>query len=339
MNTVSPIKINFCDFWPGFENENLFIRFLQKHFNVVIDKDPDYLFFSVYGNKHFAYENCVKVQFTGENILPDFNLCDYAIGFHYLEFDDRYLRFPLYVLYQWHHAEHFIPVHGNLNDASFISENLVNRKFCNFVYSNRVYADPFRDAFFLELNKYKRVDSGGRHLNNIGGPIQNKLSFIKDYKFTIAFENSCVPGYTTEKLIEPILIKSMPVYYGDPLVDLDFNTDAFVIVKNPKKINEAIEEIISLDKNDELYINKLSLPPFKPGNEMKQWESKLLQFIGKIFEKPLAEARRRPCYGFNKYYTGELKLQSELLEQKRRMNVVKLKIKGFWHKIFPLTRK
>ena len=49
------------------------------------------------------YPNAVKIYFTGENDVPDFNLADYALGFHYIDFGDRYLRFPLYLLdhYSW----------------------------------------------------------------------------------------------------------------------------------------------------------------------------------------------------------------------------------------------
>ncbi|MFR8313282.1 MAG: hypothetical protein ACLVBP_13570 [Ruminococcus sp.] len=42
------------------------------------------------------YPNAVRVFFTGENIAPDFQMCDYAIGFERLLFGDRYIRFPFY---------------------------------------------------------------------------------------------------------------------------------------------------------------------------------------------------------------------------------------------------
>jgi len=57
-----------------------------------------------------------------------------------------------------------------------------------------------------------------------------KINFIKNYKFTIAFENSTSPGYTTEKLWQPMLSGSVPVYWGNPEVDRMFNTRSFVNV-------------------------------------------------------------------------------------------------------------
>ena len=38
---------------------------------------------------------------------------------------------------------------------------------------------------------------------------------------TIAFENSSFPGYTTEKIFEPMLEGSIPIYWGNPRVDED----------------------------------------------------------------------------------------------------------------------
>ena len=33
--------------------------------------------------------------------------------------------------------------------------------------------------FFHKLNEYKKVDSGGKYLNNIGKPVVDKMDFIK----------------------------------------------------------------------------------------------------------------------------------------------------------------
>ena len=65
-------------------------------------------------------------------------------------------------------------------------------------------------------------------LNNVGGPVADKLAFISEYKFVIAFENSSYPGYTTEKILDPFLVCSIPVYWGNPLIENDFNKMAFL---------------------------------------------------------------------------------------------------------------
>ena len=46
---MSSIKINFVDFWPGFNKiDNYFYNLLLKDFDIIVCDDPDYLFFSVY---------------------------------------------------------------------------------------------------------------------------------------------------------------------------------------------------------------------------------------------------------------------------------------------------
>jgi len=43
------IKINFKFFGPGFDTEdNFFTNFLRKKYDVIIDENPDFLFYSVY---------------------------------------------------------------------------------------------------------------------------------------------------------------------------------------------------------------------------------------------------------------------------------------------------
>jgi hypothetical protein len=326
------LKINFCDFWPGFEKNNLFLEFLQRNYDVTIDSDPQYLFFSVYGNDHLKFDNCIKILFTGENITPDFNLCDYALGFHFLNFEDRYLRFPLYIYYYWYYEEKFILGEKGKNSEIDSLEKLVDREFCNFIYSNNVNSDPFRDQFFHELSKYKRIDSGGKHLNNIGKRVEDKMSFLKNYKFTIAFENSAVPGYTTEKLLEPILMNSLPIYYGNPLVNLDFDIKSLVNVRNKNDLQRAIDEVIYLDVNDDKYIGKLITERSSFRYKMLEYEDRLVDFLKNIFEQDISEARRRPHFGFRKYYFNELLFQTEVYEKHKNYNKIKSKLKSIFYK-------
>lgn len=315
------VKIKFVDFWKNFDPaDNYFHNFLKGHYNVELSDTPDYLFFSVYGYEHLNFKDCVKILYTGENTVPDYNFCDYAMGFHYMDFDDRYMRFPLYLIY---------PGFEELKKPKNVDESLANRKFCNFVYSNNVNADPLRNYFFEELSKYKQVDSGGRYMNNIGGPVGDKIAFVKDYKFTIAFENSSSPGYTTEKIMEPMTVMSMPIYFGNPLVGKDFNEKSIVLLKDRNKIDELISEIIQLDKDPEAYLNKLSQPWLTEEQKQKAWETELLVFIENIFSRPITEAKRIPQYGFTDFYSGNLNTMYALFVEREKLNRTKNKIKQF----------
>ena len=48
-------------------------------------------------------------------------------------------------------------------------------------------------------------------------------------QFVIAFENSVLDGYLSEKIVNAFLAKSVPIYFGhrDTVLEL-FNPDAFI---------------------------------------------------------------------------------------------------------------
>lgn len=303
---MKTISIYFADFWGDFNKEhNFIIDLLKKDYEVVLDSsNPQYLFYSSFGIEHFNYSSAVKIYFTGENDVPDFNLCDYGIGSSHISFEDRYFRLPLYCLYAGYEE---------LFDKKLpVDKHVLERKFCNFIYSNAQVSDPVRKAFFERLSAYKKVDSGGRYLNNIGKAVDDKIRFIADYKFTIAFENSSLSGYTTEKLIDPMRVNSLPIYWGNPRVGEDFNQKSFVYLDNKEQIDRIIEEVIYLDKNDEAYLAKLN-QAWVNKQEAKHWQRDLQQFLRQIIEQTPESSFRTSPYGFANRYRKKQTVGSRLL--------------------------
>jgi hypothetical protein len=244
------IKIDFSDFWGGYnKTDNYFYNLLKEEFDVEISNNPDYLFFSLFGNQHQNY-NCTKIFYTGENVAPPLGYCQYSFSFDYLD-DNRNYRLPHYLLYDGYYE---------LVRPKIIEESMANRKFCNFVASNGDCQE--RNQFVQQLSKYKKVDCGGRWMNNIGGPVSDKKKFQSEYKFSIAFENNAYrpqhPGYTTEKIMEPMTVNSIPLYWGNPLIYKEFNTKSFVNFYDFKSEIDMIEYIIELDKDDNKYLEMLN---------------------------------------------------------------------------------
>ena len=246
------IKINFISFWGGFSPyDNYFTNLLKENFEVEISNNPDYLFYSIFGDQHRYVNNCVKIQYLGENIPPDLNYANYAMSFDYMD-DPRHYRIPHYLLY---------PGYYDLINKT-INDNLLNRKFCSFIVSNG--ACDIRNNFMLKLSKYKKVDSGGRFMNNIGKSIDKKVDWIKDYKFNIAFENNAYRpqhiGYTTEKIMEPMTVNTLPIYWGNTRIDLEFNTKSIINYSDFNSEEDMIDFIIELDKNDDKYMEVMKQP-------------------------------------------------------------------------------
>ncbi|OOP83980.1 fucosyltransferase, partial [Helicobacter pylori] len=75
---------------------------LSQRYTITLHQNPnepsDLVFGSPIGSarKILSYQNTKRVFYTGENEVPNFNLFDYAIGFDELDFNNRYLRMPLY---------------------------------------------------------------------------------------------------------------------------------------------------------------------------------------------------------------------------------------------------
>jgi len=270
------IKIDFSDFWGGYDKtNNYFYNLLKEEFDVEISNNPDYLFFSIFGNNHLNYKS-KKIFYTGENIPPDLNYCDYSFSFDYLD-DVRNYRLPHYLLYDGYYE---------LQRPKVIEQSLASRKFCNFVASNGNCQE--RNQFVQELSKYKKVDCGGRWMNNIGYVVTDKRKFQSEYKFSISFENNAYRpqhiGYTTEKIMEPMTVNSMPLYWGNPRIDLEFNNKSFVNFYDYENFNHMIEYIIELDNSDDKYIGVLNEPWFYDNKipENNQ-EDNIKKFLYEIF--------------------------------------------------------
>lgn len=278
---MKKIKINFCDFDKGFSKEkNDFINILSDRYIVDISDTPDFLFYSVFGKEHTKYQ-CVKIFYTGECVTPDFNEADYAIGFDYIDFEDRYLRMPLYRMFQYK---------KDLDDA--YERKLADNRdgFCSFVCSND-RGMPERVRMLELLNQYKQVSSGGRYKNNVGGPVPDKKKFLSRYKFNIAFENCVGNGYTTEKIVQAFSAGAIPIYYGNPMITKEFNPDAFINCHAYESLEAAVEAIIRIDSDDTLYKKMISAPiafsDFREQNDLKE-------FLFHIFDQEPAAARRIP---------------------------------------------
>jgi hypothetical protein len=285
------IKVAFADFWGGFNynpdinvnskemyyGDNTLYDILSERYDIETSTNPDVLIYSVFGNSHTQY-SCKKVFYTGENMRPNYNQCDYSLTFDYLD-DERNYRFPLsaITLYESGIRDKFP------KEIDFNKIKNEKTKFCNFVFSNP--NAQLRNQLFYELSKYKQVDSGGRALNNIGYAVGDKLEFINNYKFTICFENSEYPGYTTEKLVHPKLKNSIPIYWGNPRVGDDWNTKSFINAYDFKDINSLIDYIKEVDNDDNLYENILKESHFLDDKLPHDLDTNnLLDFFEKIFK-------------------------------------------------------
>lgn len=128
-------------------------------------------------------------------------------------------------------------------------------KFCAFMYSNKhVY---FRIAFAKKFLKRHQIDCLGKILHNVKTFIpkgeQGTLEVYSDYKFVIAFENTARRGYVSEKLIQPLLVGAIPIYWGAPDVADYVNPDSFINMRDFKSFDACIDYVEKVAKDETLY--------------------------------------------------------------------------------------
>lgn len=304
---MSRLKLAFTDF-PGHFNVLRIQNLLQTRFDIEIDEDnPDYVIFSVFGHKYLRYSEAIRIFFTGENVHPDFNLCDYAFGYDWLDFGDRFYRCPNYALYD--QFKDICKRGRTIITQEYLRKHKQN--FCNFIYSNSD-AHPFRDRFFHALSGYRRVDAAGSHLNNIGSTpgaayqgdwAAAKVEFQKSYKFSIAFENSSTPGYTTEKIVHTLAADTIPIYWGNPEVGREFNSRRFINCHEYGSMEEIIQRVIQVDQDDRLF-EQIVNEPFFPGGGIPDYlkDASILAQFNHIFSQKKMDAFRRNRYVWGKKY-------------------------------------
>ena len=292
---MKKIKIKICNYDPkdtcsyGY----YFLNILNKYYEVELSEDPDYVIYNEATFEYLKYD-CVRIFYTGENIHPNFNLCDYAIAFDYMNFGDRYYRFPIYLVATFYRAKELMEKDSfKLGvDTPFTKEDLAKKtEFCSFVYSNYL-GDSSRETMFEKLSAYKKVNSGGRYLNNIGGPTDNKLGFETKHKFSIAFENSSNSGYTTEKIVNAFAAKTIPIFWGNPDVSKEFNENRFINCHKFKNFDEVIERVKEIDQNDDLYMEIMNQPVLNSSYDIKEMEKGLDSFFRNIFDQSPSDAKR-----------------------------------------------
>jgi hypothetical protein len=255
---------------------------------------PDFVFCSLFGRGGVDYD-APRVVFIGENISPDFNRYDYAVSFNNIEFGDRYFRLPLYAWY---------PIFTEALEKHEQFAGQRKQKFCGIAVSNTQWAAPAREQFFKRLSEYKHVDSSGMAWNNIGGAIpqitgREVIEFYQDHRFTIAFENSSVPGYITEKIIRAWAAGTIPIYWGAPDIAEHFNTEAFVNCHDFESFEQVVERIDEIENDDELYMHIMKQPIVKEGSLARQFSiEKLGQYLRYVLTQEPEKAKRRPEYGW-----------------------------------------
>lgn len=256
------VKIKFQNGIDKLTAETEIFSELKGEFVFEETDQPDFILFGPYGIDVPPPGNYARIGYFCENIIPDPGICEWAFGV----IPEEKINDPKYKRIQWHGLDPQKLVKPSGYDAEGILKG--KKHFCNFLYSHKV---PYREEFFRQLSKYKKVDAPGKSMNNMpsidnrytGNTWERKRQFLGEYKFTIAFENYVYPGYQTEKLYDAMQANSIPVYCGDPGISAIFNTGSFINAQDYIKTSDS-KTVNWLEENSQLDFKDI-LPAFYKG--------------------------------------------------------------------------
>lgn len=254
-------------------------RFIQTR---GIDNGHSISVFSVFGwRKMIALnQSNVKIFVARENLhrsnwaeYEDLALSeksiDLSLGFDINNSDVRYIRFPLWITWLfppeagYNEVKNFCDGVNNAQNSSY-----EDRRFCAMITG---HDDEGRREIFDEINSIGHIDSCGRFMHNCDDLQKiysdNKLDFLRNYRFNLCPENSNHPDYCTEKIFEAIVAGCIPLYWGcnqQPESTI-LNPNAICFIKlGEKNDNNTLNYIRNLNDNKEAYLDFVHQPRLLP---------------------------------------------------------------------------
>lgn len=240
----------------------VFYEIIKKHFEVVYDHYNADFHLDMHHYDPCLHPDSVNIVFMTEDFFPNFNIYDYAIGFDYLTFEDRYVQFPYWMYCTYKGKNPLDIMHTKVQNYPAISNDtareLLQKKqqFCSFIVSNQTLSHPARIDFFHLLSAYKQVSSGGKVLNNT--PMESKSAFQEKSKFAIVFENTSQNGYITEKIGHAFEDNTIPIYWGCPKIADSFNPKAFINCHDFSSFEAVVERVKEIDNNDDMWCEMIA---------------------------------------------------------------------------------
>lgn len=283
-------SISYTNWWNANPDEIWFTQFFKSSL-----KNPDTRIemFSLFGsprNVHYP-SNGIKIFFTGENVKPfsyssqyaDIysvkkeyrrmreygNYCvdnvDLALGFS-IEKAKNYMRFPLWILYIIDPVLDYERIRFKLDEINSLHNNFHTAKSAALFARHDKFGT--RSEIYYALKNIIQIDCPSLFQHNT--PVEyvdNKIAYLRNYKFNVCPENVDSPGYITEKLLEAFCAGTIPIYLGSTgWLEPDIINPEAVLVWNLNGDNtEVIQKILRLDQDEAFYQQFCKIPKFRQG--------------------------------------------------------------------------
>jgi len=138
-----------------------------------------------------------------------------------------------------------------------------NKKFCSLIISNKssnhpseIYSERKKVIKFFEEYAPKDFDLYGwgwkqEEFNSYKGTVHEKVDVLKNYKFSICFENSKnIKGYITEKIFDAFQAATVPIYLGADNITDYIPANCFIDKRKFKTYNELYIYLKTMTKEE-----------------------------------------------------------------------------------------
>lgn len=287
------MKVHTINWWPEKSLQNWFARFITAR-NIKLRKPV--CIGSVFGPRtnYLKLKNHNIIFFSGENLetgrFSEYHSyllqeADLSLGFGSIR-DCRYLRFPLWLT-------HIIkPENTEAQTLNAIAKlrfplrhamSVPRFKSISLIASHDL--SGIRTKMYSDLSSVARVSCPGLFMRNSYALKtvfrDNKIAYLRLFKFNACPENSDSNGYVTEKLFDAIISGCIPIYCGsnnmpEPLV---INADAIVFY-DPSSAAMSLCKVNSLMQSTTLMNEFRNLPRLLPTAE-----ENIISYLDSLEEK------------------------------------------------------
>ena len=115
----------------------------------------------------------------------------------------------------------------------------VKTKMCSIIASDKRNT-PGHQFRHKVIDKFKYIHHYGSNSLN---QVEKKEEALKEYRFSIVIENAQYDYFFTEKLIDCIATKTIPIYWGCPSIGNYFNTDGMLRFNTIEELQPIIESL------------------------------------------------------------------------------------------------
>ncbi|MHB1347582.1 MAG: glycosyltransferase family 10 domain-containing protein [Candidatus Humimicrobiaceae bacterium] len=188
--------------------------------------------------KYFKINYCIKKPENLDfDILEKKKLCTMIAGNKYIKYPDELYTKRLKAI-RWFEDNH-------LNDF-----DLYGYGWNKFIFTNKFH-------FLNNLKIFKYLFKS--KFPSYRGSTKSKIETLKNYKFSICFENiKDIPGYISEKILDCFISGCVPIYLGAPNISDHIPENTFIDMRNFNNYDDLYFYIKNMSNNEYLnYLNNI----------------------------------------------------------------------------------